>query len=192
MTIGIYKIRNTVNGKIYIGSSIHCETRINEHKNDLITGIHSNGYLQNSFNKYGVNAFEYIIIEQCNEDMLLIREDAWIKYYNSMDRKFGYNLRSADRKTISQETRNKLRLAGLGKKLTPESIAKRTAKQTGRKLTEEHKIKISEAKKGVKHSAEWTFNNTKAQRDRSTLKRQLESENKFLIKELQEFNHVKN
>jgi predicted GIY-YIG superfamily endonuclease len=32
MTIGIYKITNTINGKYYIGSSTRIEHRIQEHK----------------------------------------------------------------------------------------------------------------------------------------------------------------
>ena len=31
MSIGIYKIENLINGKIYIGQSIHIERRWNEH-----------------------------------------------------------------------------------------------------------------------------------------------------------------
>jgi hypothetical protein len=55
---GIYMIVNTMNGKSYIGSSTNIGKRIGQH----INGYSSNPYLQNAFNKYGLNCFSLIIL----------------------------------------------------------------------------------------------------------------------------------
>ena len=44
--IGIYKIENKVNGKVYIGQSIDIEKRWKEHISCLNNRTHHNDYLQ--------------------------------------------------------------------------------------------------------------------------------------------------
>lgn len=93
--IGIYKIENKVNGKVYVGQSINIEQRFKFHERLLRQNKHENIYLQRSYNKYGSDAFNYIIIEECTEDKLNEREMYWIDYYKSyvgFDNSNGYNL----------------------------------------------------------------------------------------------------
>jgi hypothetical protein len=59
---GIYKIVNKINGKYYIGSSINIHRRWREHKCGLLNNKHPNLHLQKSWNKYGCNNFDFIII----------------------------------------------------------------------------------------------------------------------------------
>ena len=113
MSSGIYMIRNVINGKIYIGSTINLKKRILAHKNLLSSGKHGNKHLQRSWNKYGKDFFEFSVLEICNKNMLLLRESAFIKYYNSMDKNKGYNLVDA--------------ASNSGYKHTPETIAKFSA-----------------------------------------------------------------
>lgn len=54
---GIYKIINTKNSKIYIGSSVDLFYRIKRHQNDLKRNSHCNDHLQKSWNKYGAKYF---------------------------------------------------------------------------------------------------------------------------------------
>lgn len=49
----IYKIINTINGKIYVGSAKYFAGRKGEHYSMLRNNKHSNKHLQNSYNKYG-------------------------------------------------------------------------------------------------------------------------------------------
>ena len=63
---GIYCIRNKINGKFYIGSSINCYKRIKSHHfARLKAQTHTNPHLQASFNKYGKLAFEAFVVEEC-------------------------------------------------------------------------------------------------------------------------------
>ena len=47
--IGIYKIENKVNGKVYIGQSIDIEKRWKNHISYLNKGIHRNKHLSQSY-----------------------------------------------------------------------------------------------------------------------------------------------
>lgn len=86
--IGIYKIQNLINGKIYIGQSVHIQTRFNQHKNEAKNG--NTRPLYNAIRKYGIENFSFEIIEECSKEMLNEREIYWIKKYDSFHN--GYNL----------------------------------------------------------------------------------------------------
>jgi len=75
---GIYKIINKINGKYYVGSSKHISTRWNCHKNLLNNSLHYNDFLQRSWNKYGNENFEFIVIKNCNESDLLLEEQMYL------------------------------------------------------------------------------------------------------------------
>ena len=64
---GIYKIINKVNGKYYVGSSQNIRNRWYRHKSNLNKNKHWNKYLQNAYNKYSINNFEYIIVESVSD-----------------------------------------------------------------------------------------------------------------------------
>lgn len=74
---GIYLILSFVNGKRYIGSACFLRRRRNEHLSILKKGMH-NKYLQNHFNKYGENDLLFKIIEFCNKEKLIEREQYWL------------------------------------------------------------------------------------------------------------------
>ena len=89
--IGIYKITNTNNGKVYIGQSINLPSRIASHFASLKNHTHHNGHLQNAYN-LDPDAFIAEIICLCDEDDLDNLEQYYIKSYNSNTREFGYNI----------------------------------------------------------------------------------------------------
>lgn len=83
--IGIYKIYNNFNSKIYIGSSNNIKKRILSHFRDLKVNNHRNGYLQNAYNKYGKDYFKYEILEilpnyTTKEELLKIEQEYIDKY----------------------------------------------------------------------------------------------------------------
>lgn len=61
----IYKILNTINGKFYIGRTIHPNVRKRQHFSMLRKNIHHCIKLQNAYNKYNKEDFIFIIIETC-------------------------------------------------------------------------------------------------------------------------------
>lgn len=89
--IGIYKIENKVNGKVYVGQSVNIETRWKNHRCELNRGTHYNDYLQRSWNKYGADNFDFSVIEECEQCELNDKEIYWIDLYHSCESEYGYN-----------------------------------------------------------------------------------------------------
>ena len=90
--IGIYKITNNINGKIYVGQSISIERRWREHKTEYLNPKNSayNCALYQAIRKYNINNFSFEVLEQCSEEKLNEREVYWIDFYNSY--RTGYNM----------------------------------------------------------------------------------------------------
>ena len=90
---GIYAVRNTINGKRCVGSSIHCRTRAKDYISRLNKGKYGNQHLQSSWKKYGADAFIFEILEECADDRstLLQKEVEWILKLKSDQPEFGYN-----------------------------------------------------------------------------------------------------
>lgn len=89
----VYRIRNTINNKVYIGSTIDSERRKNEHLSQLDNGVHINTYLQRAYKKHGKDAFVFDVIEHSLEkDELVKKEQHYIDLFNSSNSNFGYNI----------------------------------------------------------------------------------------------------
>jgi len=78
MKSGIYQILDKINKKSYIGSSSNLNKRYKQHFNSLIKNKHYNDYLQYSFNKHGIENFEYKILCKCPELELINLEQYYI------------------------------------------------------------------------------------------------------------------
>lgn len=76
--IGIYQIVNKVNQKRYIGSSIRLNGRKKRHFSELNCNIHHSQALQRAYNKYGKENFDFLILEYCETDKLLEREQYYL------------------------------------------------------------------------------------------------------------------
>ena len=88
----IYQIRNLINCKTYIGSTINIKNRWRHHKRGLNNNKHHNAHLQNSWNKYGENNFVIEIIDTNIDKKCLIKtEGMWIILLSSYEKQFGYN-----------------------------------------------------------------------------------------------------
>lgn len=94
MTCGIYKITNKINGHSYIGLSKDIEKRFNDHKIKAFSSKRKDDIekvLYKAIRKYGINNFNFEILEECEEEVLKEREIYWIKFYNTYEDKFHYN-----------------------------------------------------------------------------------------------------
>lgn len=86
--IGIYKITNKLNGKIYVGQSNDVHRRMKEH---CYPGRHlySTSPIDHAIHKYGEENFTFEVLEECTLDKLNELETFWILELNSMVE--GYN-----------------------------------------------------------------------------------------------------
>lgn len=80
---GIYLITNTISMDQYVGQTKDLNGRWNRHRNALKGGYHKNSHLQNSAAKYGIEAFKFEILEECelNKKLLTSLEQKWMDYY---------------------------------------------------------------------------------------------------------------
>jgi group I intron endonuclease len=120
--IGIYKIINEIDGKYYIGSSknllVKKGDRLSRHKTDLKLNRHINKKLQNAYNKYGIDNFHFIVIEECEEKELLIKEQLYLNEA-SKNKNNCYNLSFiAGKVEMNDDVKNKIRKSRLGMKLS--------------------------------------------------------------------------
>lgn len=156
---GIYRIDGP-KGRFYVGSAQSVSRRWIEHKRDLRRGTHGNPRLQRAWDKYGEEAFTITVLEWLADDALLLsREQYWIDLLNPV--KNGYNvLPTAGSRfgtTHSKCTKEKMSKAHIGRKHGPmaewqkEHYSKLYA---GRKLSEETRRRMSEARTGRVFSEE--------------------------------------
>mgnify|MGYP002520912382 CR=1 FL=1 len=88
----VYEIKNIVNGRRYIGSTTNFESRICKHKWMLKNNVHKNKWLQQDYNLYGIDCFEFNAIKPCKPSQLLVQEQCYLdRYYWSGS----YNVRPA-------------------------------------------------------------------------------------------------
>lgn len=91
--MGIYKIQNRINDKIYIGSSVDIHKRWLQHRSQLNKNQHHSKHLQNSWIKYGQNNFKFEIVELVsNKELLTSIEQEWINKTKCYDYNYGYNI----------------------------------------------------------------------------------------------------
>lgn len=130
--IGIYKITNLVNNKVYVGQAIDLEKRLSEHRFSLLGNRHINKHLQNAWNKYGEENFKFEVIEVCSEDKLTEREQYWIDYYGGMNSNNNYNQREASSKGhLSEESKQKMSISQLGHLVKAETRQKMRNRMLG-------------------------------------------------------------
>lgn len=168
MTIGLYKITNSLNGKYYIGSSNNFSKRWSKHRNTLRRGKHGNSHLQAAFNKYGEEAFVYetfrefeegtdpLVVLQAEQDILdSFTEEDWSHNV--------YNISKCVENTYRSE-QTKRRLSEIQKEKWTDPVYREYMIQfcwkKGEPKSEEHRRKQSEGQMGRKQSEELIRNKT--------------------------------
>lgn len=158
MVYSIYLLTNNVNGKKYVGVTHDFKGRMRGHK-----GCYSDSYLSRAITKHGwTNFSKEIIFQSLDKDFAYKEaESLFIHEYNSKDPKFGYNLTDGGEGSpgyiVSDTTREKQRIAKLGKSLSDQHKHNISLSNTGRKFSDETKLKISEKLKGNKNFEGKTF-----------------------------------
>ena len=148
--IGIYLIKNTINDKIYVGSSDDIDNRWRNHKTFLANNNHHSIHLQNAWQKYGERAFIFEIIELISDkERLLEREQYYLDLYCSYEQENGYNISKFSFSPMkgrkhTEETKKHLSINNSGDKHWA----------YGKHLSEEHKNKISSIKRKISKEQE--------------------------------------
>ncbi len=120
----IYAIRHKESGRNYVGQTKSLKSRWATHVSYLNSGTHSNQYLQRAWSKHGEEAFELIVLEIV-ESSLFEREQYWMDKLDALDKSKGFNIQPA----IFTDGRKRV-------------------------FSEEHRRRISEAKRGKPRSPE--------------------------------------
>lgn len=68
LKIGVYQIKNAVNNKVFIGSSIDLIAIWNRHQFQLNNGLHLNSNLQKEWNDFGPENFIYEILSEIKQN----------------------------------------------------------------------------------------------------------------------------
>lgn len=139
--MGVYKITNIDNGKVYVGSSKNLKNRLNRHLWYLKKNTHSNSHLQRAWNKYGEDKFEFSVLEFVPDvNILLEREQHYMNLYLSYKRDFGYNILpiAGSSENMTEETRQKMSKSHKGQRAWNKGIPQ----------TQEVKDKLSKSQKG--------------------------------------------
>jgi hypothetical protein len=66
--MGVYQIKNNLNGKIFVGSGLNLQGMINRSQFELKMGFHRNKALQEDWNQQGEAAFSFEILQQFKPD----------------------------------------------------------------------------------------------------------------------------
>lgn len=127
---GIYCIFNITSNIRYIGSSKNMSNRICMHKRELRDNRHDNHRLQNDYNKK--DSFDYIILENCDIEDLLDREQYYINLYGGIHSFQVYNEVSADYTDRTIETRKRMSKWQKGKPKSIETRKKMSLKRKGK------------------------------------------------------------
>ena len=99
MMVGIYKMTNKINGKVYIGQSIDINKRIKEHfwKATNEKDVSYNSAIHQAIRKYGAENFDWEVLEECNTDVIDEKEVQYIQQFNSLTPN-GYNILTGGQK----------------------------------------------------------------------------------------------
>jgi group I intron endonuclease len=154
----VYRIKNIVSGRVYVGSSVDIERRWGDHRWLLKAGRHHSRKLQRSWTKHGPSAFILEIIEiVADPTVLLAREQYWISALNATCPRRGLNILPTAGSHLgakrSPAARKRMSDAGLGKKMPPRSIAHLEALRKvnlGKVMSAESRARMSAAQKARK------------------------------------------
>jgi group I intron endonuclease len=115
---GVYIIKNKINEKIYVGSTINFKDRWTKH----LSGK-GNTHLFNSIKKYGLENFEFEILELVDvsndRNLLYEKEQKWMDFYNIKNNKtFNVRFTAIPNKTETRDISFKEKMRDIRLKLS--------------------------------------------------------------------------
>ena len=151
MNSGIYQIINIVNGNTYIGSAVDFNVRWKNHIKLLRKGNHHSIHLQRAWNIYGESSFKFQILFTCIKEELLSYEQYFINKESP-----AYNICRNAGSTLgvklSDNTKLKMSIAGIGRQFSAETREKLKEKRAKQIFSKESRIKMSTSQSRRVHS----------------------------------------
>lgn len=138
----VYKILNTLNGKVYIGQTNNSDLRWSQHRSNAKYNI-GEQVITRAMIKYGIDAFKFEVIAGCkSQENVNVVEVECIRQYDSRNPEKGYNVDVGGREP---------RPADIGARIS-EALKKHYETHDGwmkgKKHTEESRQKMSESSMG--------------------------------------------
>lgn len=161
---GVYKIYHELfPDKVYIGSASRIKAkssndvgflvRWRKHLTELKNNKHHNNKLQRLVNKYGILGLKFEIVDFCQSEECILKENFYIQKYDSYDK--GLNLTIVSNSFLGRKhkesTKEKIKNANLGKKLSEKTKELISKSHKGKFLTEEHIQKVKSKCKTFKN-----------------------------------------
>lgn len=150
MFCSIYRIRNRLNGKVYVGQTWGTlKKRFKDHRTCTYCSK-----LYGALRKWGhENFFIELVIVAHTQTVADYWESHFIQKWDTI--RSGYNLREGgSRGRMSEESKRKISAANKGKVLSAEHIAKMSASSKGHAVSPETRAKLAEASRGKTPSKE--------------------------------------
>lgn len=171
---GIYCIENVINHKRYIGRGTKLIERKRHYLSYLPRNLLKQRYLQNAYNKYGKYCFVFYPIGYYDRSQLMKMEQYWMDFYDTLNRKHGYNIRMAEEYLpLTEEHKRHIGEANTGKVRSPEVRLRDRLVKLGTKHTQAWKEKARKIMLGnnyalgKKHTAEQNSEKSKRQLGKS-------------------------
>lgn len=175
---GIYAIVNHASEKAYVGSTASSfSRRWAVHKCGLCHGRHHNPHLQAAWNKYGEDAFEFMICEHvkgAREDpgRLIKREQYWLDEFKMICPVYNYGAMAQHPmlgRKHTVETRAKIVESLIGRPCSKETRQKRSRSLMGHPVSEKTRRAVAEANRRRVISEETRRKLSSAQKKRHAL-----------------------
>lgn len=157
----IYCITNIVNGKMYVGQTYDYEYRWARHKKDYKYSYNDSIILYRAFRKYGLENFDFKVVEECDDSIMSDKEMYWIAKLNTFVKDThsnGYNMTRGGEKLLGDSN------PFFGKKHTKEIRAKLSSVAServgelngfyGKTHTQKTKDKLAQGRIGKSMSSE--------------------------------------
>lgn len=156
----IYCAVNDINGKLYVGKTGQpVARRMAAHRTEAFGNTwRSNSIFHRAIRKYGFDAFSVIVLGTAETQQELSElEKHFIRVLKTRSPR-GYNLTEGGEGLVgykpTPETIARMSAAQRGKRLSPETIARRSAAIRGQKRSVETRARMSLASRGRKHTPE--------------------------------------
>lgn len=115
---GVYLIKNNITKRIRIGSATNVNKRFSNYRANLRNGKGNAKMVEDCLN-YGLDSFEFIVLEECKKEDLFIKENYYQNLYSDcLSKDYGYNsnrvrkrekyIRSLEEKREYKEKRSRI------------------------------------------------------------------------------------